>query len=74
MQGDESVQESELPTVEDGWLVLRDQSATDDLLYRLEEQYEDMAEEQIWSEVFNQVIQTRKLTKKIREATTTKEN
>ncbi len=74
LEPEEIIQESELPTVEDGWLVLRDPGATVDLLYRLEEQFEDMADEQIWGTVFNQVIQTRKLTKKIREATTTKEN
>ena len=62
---------SDLPTVEDGCLVLRHLDATKDLLYRLEEQFEDMAEEERWdtpgSKVFNEVVQTRKLTKKIRE-------
>jgi len=68
---EDRLQESDLPTVEDGFLVLRHQAATDDLLYRLEEQFEDMAAEEPWDEpgnkVFNEVVQTRKLTKIIRE-------
>ena len=62
---------SDLPTVEDGCLILRHQDATNDLLYRLEEQFEDMAEEERWdtpgSKVFNEVVQTRRLTKRIRQ-------
>lgn len=62
---------SDLPTVEDGHLVLRHQDATDDLLYRLEEQFEDMAKDEPWdrpgTKTFNEVVQTRRLTKKIRE-------
>lgn len=72
VEPEERVLVSELPTVEDGCLVLRDRSATVDLLYRLEEQFEDMAAEERWdtkgTKTFNEVVQTRRLTKKIREA------